>query len=551
MSVSWNYNGAHTLDVQAVGTAGEWYEIRCDQEYVGASIVFVQADGAGAFGNTFTGIADPGGVDDDPGGANHVFGATIRHVSDSIGTTLIDYFACNVFQYGESTTTGHADTSIWTYDGSQTVSCALPMWNGYDYRLRYNEHAGGGGGSWVGGSSAVVTGTGLVGTVSVVMAFAPDPIQGFFHVTVLDPASPFGEEWDVTNRMFLEPSTTLIEGNPAISTTIKLVAVGDNPGGTSRIQTSPDGVYWTLQTDPDPTGTLFGVAWGNGTWVAVGDDGVVTSTDATTWTHHTNPITDAAGNLFGVAYSPALGLWVAVGAAAGIFVTTSPDGATWTAQTTPWDATGAFVRGVAWSDSLAQFVAVGEGDDAVPFHVVMTSPDGITWTNQSTPMDGGNSVDGVTWDSARALWVAVGANGAGTTIITSPDGTTWTSRFSGGVGASAVSNADLSLATSSATWAGGSSVATSSDDVTWTPQATPFSASGAQGLDWNQTLRWFAIAAVTNPGIFLTLDGVHYLGGFADPGGFTPQDVASLGSAVVTKRCRDCGSGLLGTLLRL
>jgi hypothetical protein len=48
------------------------------------------------------------------------------------------------------------------------------------------------------------------------------------------------------------------------------VVVGDD----GAILTSPDGLNWTVQTSG--TGIdLYGVAYGNGTFVAVGDDGAI------------------------------------------------------------------------------------------------------------------------------------------------------------------------------------------------------------------------------------------------------------------------------------
>ena len=65
-----------------------------------------------------------------------------------------------------------------------------------------------------------------------------------------------------------------------------------------------------------------------------------------------------------------------VGGAAGT-AETSPDGVTWTAQTTGFGS--ANISGVAYSPSLQQFVAVGTGG------VLQTSPDAVTWTTRTTP----------------------------------------------------------------------------------------------------------------------------------------------------------------------
>jgi hypothetical protein len=560
VSVTWNYNGTDTLDVAAVGAAGEWYLILCGQDFGGPGFVLVQADGAGAFAGTFSGIVDPGGASDDPGSPNHSFGVEVRH-TDSTGTTDIDWFACNIFAYGEASTVGHALAAVWTYDGGQNVSVDIPTVSGLDYKLSYTEFVAG---VEVGGSSLVHSGTGVVETIPVAFAFAPDATQGFLTVTVTHPAGVDpSEEWQVANRMFVGGSTTLILGNPAAGTDLILVCVGKAGDSSSRAMTSPDGITWTLITDPDPTGELFGVAYnGTDTVIGCGDAGVlvgtVTSPTSITWNAYATPFSTSGGDAFGVGYSPDLSRWVIGGFAGGVgdetvICTSDDDGVTWTERASPWLAftDGAFVQEVAWSRTQNLFVAVGTSRSGTiaPFPVVMTSPDGITWTNQVTPMDGGTSVDGVTFDVALGLWIAVGA-GATHSIMTSPDGSTWTARFNGGTGAAVVASPTLALATASATWAGGKATATSPDGTTWTAHSTPFDASGAQGVEWSTDLASFAVAAVAH-GVYLSPDGVTYTGPFTVSVGFDAQDVCALQALPPPgQRCKGCGSGLLGTVSR-
>ena len=116
-----------------------------------------------------------------------------------------------------------------------------------------------------------------------------------------------------------------------------------------------------------------GVAYGNGTFVAVSSTGsgnrVMTSTDGLTWTSRASA---SDSNWQAVTYGN--GLFVAVGTNA---VMTSPDGITWTARTAvngSWDS-------VAGCGNM--FVAVS----SVTSPYVMSSPDGITWT-QRTPAFG-------------------------------------------------------------------------------------------------------------------------------------------------------------------
>jgi hypothetical protein len=70
-------------------------------------------------------------------------------------------------------------------------------------------------------------------------------------------------------------------------------------GGLGTILTSTDGVTWTSETS-GINYHLWGVTYGNGTFVAVGDDGtILTSTDGVTWTSETS---GTNYNLEGVTY---------------------------------------------------------------------------------------------------------------------------------------------------------------------------------------------------------------------------------------------------------
>ena len=138
------------------------------------------------------------------------------------------------------------------------------------------------------------------------------------------------------------------------------VAVGSR-GTNNRVMTSPDGVVWTARVSVDQT--WRSVAFGNGTFVAVGDASVMTSPDGVTWTRRTA----GSGSWMSVTYGE--GLFVAV--SLDRTVMTSPDGIVWTRRTAgvpshPW-------RSVVFGSGT--FVAVGDSG-------VMTSSNGITWTDR-------------------------------------------------------------------------------------------------------------------------------------------------------------------------
>jgi fibronectin type 3 domain-containing protein len=68
-------------------------------------------------------------------------------------------------------------------------------------------------------------------------------------------------------------------------------------GNSGTILTSSDGTTWTSRTS-GTTNNLYGVTYGNSTFVTVGDSGtILTSSDGTTWTSRTSGTTN---NLYGV-----------------------------------------------------------------------------------------------------------------------------------------------------------------------------------------------------------------------------------------------------------
>jgi hypothetical protein len=116
-------------------------------------------------------------------------------------------------------------------------------------------------------------------------------------------------------------------------------------------------------------------------------------------------------DLFGVAYGQ--GGFVAVGALGTIL--TSPDGGSWTCFQTE---TSTRLNSVIWDGT--RYIAVGNAG------TVLLSPDAITWT--SVGPIGKDDLFAVTVGGGQ--YVAVGANGA---IFTSTDGLSWTKQDSGTV----------------------------------------------------------------------------------------------------------------------
>ncbi|MEI7026997.1 S-layer homology domain-containing protein [Paenibacillus sp. y28] len=162
---------------------------------------------------------------------------------------------------------------------------------------------------------------------------------------------------------------------------------------------------WT-QRASGSSDIIYGVAYGNGVFVA-GGDRIVTSTDGETWSTVASP----PGFSFLASVSYGGGLFIGVGWSGNLF--TSPDGTTWTARTS---GTASVLRDAVFGDNL--YVVVGDGG------YILTSPDGETWTSRNSNTS--YALNRITYGNGR--YVAVGSYGA---IVTSTDGMNWSSSTSG------------------------------------------------------------------------------------------------------------------------
>jgi sugar lactone lactonase YvrE len=155
------------------------------------------------------------------------------------------------------------------------------------------------------------------------------------------------------------------------------VAIGDGSGADyleladwgGLLATSSDGARWVTQL-PITRERLNGIAFGNGLFVAVGEDGAVfTSTDAQTWEAQ-ELAGEAAPNLSGIAFDH--GLFVAASSDANGSIWTSPDGRNWTNR---WVDYGASFLAV--SAAGGRFVAVG--------NTILVSTHGTNWEPARVP----------------------------------------------------------------------------------------------------------------------------------------------------------------------
>jgi DNA-binding MarR family transcriptional regulator/PKD repeat protein len=255
---------------------------------------------------------------------------------------------------------------------------------------------------------------------------------------------------------------------------------------------SVDGSTWGEPVS-DVFNPIKGIAYGGGTWVAVGGQGLAfTSSDGAQWETHAAA---GQGQFRGIAYGEVGGgrLFVAVGAtnfAATQAVHTSPDGATWMAHAITPAVGSVCFPGACWDNGLkasfelravahgtpggvGTFVAVGTTG------IVFKSTDGSTWVPQATGLI--DDLVGIAWGSGRFLAVGNGASKE-PHIWESLDGASWILRHTGVPG-----QAYTSIAHGGGAWvvagypsAAGETLLFSPDGITWSAQT-----SGAQWPRWN------------------------------------------------------------------
>ena len=236
-------------------------------------------------------------------------------------------------------------------------------------------------------------------------------------------------------------------------------------GNSGTLTTSPDGITWTSRTSGFGSTGIRDVTYGDGLYVAVARDGKLSSSpDGITWTSRTSGF--GSGAISAVTYGDSL--FVAVGD--GGALTTSIDGTTWTTRTSGFGTS--VIYGVTYGDGL--YVAVGDTGK------LTTSTDGITWTSRTSGF-GTTRIYGVTYGDG--LYVAVGLSG---TLTTSTDGTTWTTRTSGfgTTGINGVTYGDgLYVAVGDS-----GTLTTSTDGTTWTTRTSGFGTTRIWGVTYGDGL---------------------------------------------------------------
>ncbi|HXT10508.1 MAG TPA: hypothetical protein VN873_03020 [Candidatus Angelobacter sp.] len=226
------------------------------------------------------------------------------------------------------------------------------------------------------------------------------------------------------------------------------VAVGqvvDDDNGF--IETSPDGRSWTLRSTNDYSILdLYDVTYGNNLFVAVGWDyytghNIYTSPDGINWTAHTT----AMANVYGVAYGD--GMYVAVGDGLELNGTITSNDVYYSTDGTNWTGSDsgatAILRDVAFGNG--QFVAVDAAGYIYPLFTAPRIANGqargkVSFCNGLFFISAGAgtnllSTDGLSWSAvtnntgasfgdviyAADTYFALG----GTNVFSSSDGTNW------------------------------------------------------------------------------------------------------------------------------
>lgn len=167
------------------------------------------------------------------------------------------------------------------------------------------------------------------------------------------------------------------------------------------------GADW-VQVNRDSGGTFRDAVYGGGTFVAVGDVGLIwTSPDGLAWTQR---LSGSTGNFYEVTYGA--GVYVAVGYHGQIY--SSSNGSSWT-ERRAMAPNGDSLSTVGYN-GIDKFIAGGVNG------LWLTSPDGLTWTEQSVRFTN-SQLDGMCY--GNGIWVAAGSSGR--IYRSTNNGVTWNS----------------------------------------------------------------------------------------------------------------------------
>lgn len=247
---------------------------------------------------------------------------------------------------------------------------------------------------------------------------------------------------------------------------VRVRVTGTNDVGSDTVYSDPvviaaaPATQWTQRASGFGADAVRGVAYGNGTFVAVGNNGkIALSGNAFDW----ELIADSgfgADNIYGVAYGA--GLFVAVGANGK--AASSVDGEDWTDLT--GDLGVSTIYDVIFNAGV--FAAVTDSGD------VYYSADAETWIEAEVPSFGGTSIRALAGNGPGDFLVTAGIQGKIATAILPSTPSSWVQRSNplgssvSAWGATRGENEWIVVGTTGA-------MVVSPDGITWATQATGFS----------------------------------------------------------------------------
>lgn len=268
----------------------------------------------------------------------------------------------------------------------------------------------------------VVGDSGKLATANVATGTWTQRTTAFTGSTIFGAARGADNYWvlSATDHIaYVADATTawIDKGNPFDGPTdMRAVAYGDSywvvggertGPGDARLATAatPSGT-WTVRDTGMTSYGIYGIAQGEGYWVACGENGYlsIATGDPTSWVLKTDAPFAGSGIMTSIAYGDD-GYWVAVGTAGRLATSTNPTGV-WTMQTSSFAADR--INSVAYGNGA--WVAVGNDGKIA----TAEDPTGV-WTQRDSHVSG-SELYGVSYDDE--CWVAVGENGVLTTSST-------------------------------------------------------------------------------------------------------------------------------------
>jgi len=286
---------------------------------------------------------------------------------------------------GDTMTLGN-DT--YTKEGSKPAPAPAGMtWTAANTGTIF-EYVGYGGNTYKAAVEAIAYGNGtfVAGGRQGKMAYSTDNGKNWTAVNV---SSIFNQDNDI--RTIAYGNSTFIAG-----------------GSEGKIATSPDGVNWTAVNVSgifNQNDSIASIAYGGGKFVASGSiSGIAYSSNGATWTK-----TAITSGSYGIAYGN--GTFVALG----VSTWTSTDGINWTGVTNPFGETTVQISFLASANDRFFVKDIKDGNDRV-----FTSTNGINWTELALEKGAATHFYNIAYGNNKFVNA-----GAGWTD-TSTNGTTWT-----------------------------------------------------------------------------------------------------------------------------